>query len=126
MAPKSLRRRSLSDPLERALLPPPNETPEQRELRERRELEAKKVSDDIDEQLRQEKAALRKKKQEVKILLLGQSESGKSTTLKRGSTLLYESFRSDFWVQRTTRRVCRVEKRRRWALSTAITSLFWL
>lgn len=104
MAPKSIRRRSLSDPLERALRPPANETPEQRELRERREFEAK-VSGDIDEQLRQEKAALRKKKQEVKILLLGQSESGKSIILKRELPLLFVSLEGVF-VQRTTRGVC--------------------
>ena len=66
-----------------ALLPPLNEAPADRERRLLREQEAKKVSDDIDEQIRVEKAEMRKKKQEIKILLLGQSESGKSTTLKR-------------------------------------------
>lgn len=82
------RSRSLSDPLAKALLPPENETPDARELRIRREQEAKKVSDDIDEQIRQDRVALRKQKQAIKILLLGQSESGKSTTLKRESFFL--------------------------------------
>lgn len=58
------------------------------------EAEAKKVSDAIDEQIRQEKALLKKQKPDVKVLLLGQSESGKSTTLKRESFFFsYPSFR---------------------------------
>ncbi|KAL0573251.1 hypothetical protein V5O48_008698 [Marasmius crinis-equi] len=77
------RRRSLSDPLTAALRPPPNETPEQREERIRTEAEAKKISDGIDEMIKQEKAELRKTRADVSVLLLGQSESGKSTTLKQ-------------------------------------------
>ncbi|KAH0837885.1 hypothetical protein J3R83DRAFT_6113 [Lanmaoa asiatica] len=76
------RRRSMSDPFWAALQPPPNESPADRDRRLFAELEAKRVSDGIDEMLRQERKELRTK-QEVKILLLGQSESGKSTTLKR-------------------------------------------
>lgn len=79
------RMRSPSDPLARALRPPDNESPEARDDRLKAEAKAKKVSDDIDEQLKQERSALRKRK-EVKVLLLGQSESGKSTTLKRAPT----------------------------------------
>ncbi|TFK90902.1 G-protein alpha subunit [Polyporus arcularius HHB13444] len=69
------------DPLARLLAPPPNETPEDRETRLRLEAEARQISDKIDEQLKAERAAL-KKNRPVKVLLLGQSESGKSTTLK--------------------------------------------
>ncbi|KAL4254709.1 P-loop containing nucleoside triphosphate hydrolase [Abortiporus biennis] len=69
------------DPLTLALAPPPNETPDQKEARLRAEAEARKISEEIDERLKAEKAAL-KKKPPVKVLLLGQSESGKSTTLK--------------------------------------------
>ena len=76
------RRRSMSDPFWAALQPPPNESPADRDRRLFAELEAKRVSDGIDEMLRQERKELRMK-QEVKVLLLGQSESGKSTTLKR-------------------------------------------
>ncbi|KAF8548872.1 guanine nucleotide binding protein, alpha subunit [Imleria badia] len=77
------RRRSLSDPkFWAALQPPQNESPADRDRRLFAELEAKRVSDGIDEMLRQEKKEKRMK-QEVKILLLGQSESGKSTTLKQ-------------------------------------------
>ncbi|KZO91215.1 guanine nucleotide binding protein, alpha subunit, partial [Calocera viscosa TUFC12733] len=70
------------DPLDRVLRPDPHETPEQRSARLQAEYEAKQQSDAIDEMLRQERAATKKTK-EVKILLLGQSESGKSTTLKQ-------------------------------------------
>ncbi|KAF8636295.1 hypothetical protein AX17_003649 [Amanita inopinata Kibby_2008] len=67
------------DPL--FILPPPDETPEEREIREREEAEAKKISDRIDEDIKLEKVAL-KKRRIVRVLLLGQAESGKSTTLK--------------------------------------------
>ncbi|KZT64204.1 G-alpha-domain-containing protein [Daedalea quercina L-15889] len=71
------------DPLALAIAPPPNETVEQREARLSSEAEARRISEKIDEQLRTEKAAQRKRRsQTVKVLLLGQSESGKSTTLK--------------------------------------------
>lgn len=71
----------LDDPLTRALQPPPNESVAERDERLRAEREAKRVSDEIDDELRRERAAF-KKKQPVRVLLLGQSESGKSTTLK--------------------------------------------
>lgn len=77
------RRRSLSDPFAAALQPPPNESPTQRELRLKAETDAKKVSDGIDEMIRQERIERKKSRAEVNVLLLGQSESGKSTTLKR-------------------------------------------
>ncbi|KAG5729560.1 Guanine nucleotide-binding protein alpha-4 subunit [Termitomyces sp. T112] len=70
------------DPLTLAIAPPPNETPEQRTAREFAEAQAKKVSDEIDEQLRKEREGDKKKKKPVKLLLLGQSESGKTATLK--------------------------------------------
>ncbi|KAG6910377.1 hypothetical protein DXG01_011092 [Tephrocybe rancida] len=70
------------DPLTLALAPPPDETPEQRQAREYAEAQAKKVSDEIDEQIRKEKEGDKRKKKPVKLLLLGQSESGKTATLK--------------------------------------------
>ncbi|KAJ3475582.1 hypothetical protein NLI96_g11743 [Meripilus lineatus] len=63
------------DPLSRALAPPPNETPEAKAIRLRAEAQARKISEEIDESLKAERAAL-KKKPPVKVLLLGQSESG--------------------------------------------------
>jgi guanine nucleotide-binding protein alpha-1 subunit len=61
------------DPLALAIAPPPNETPEQRHAREFAEAEARKVSDEIDEQLKREKENERRKKKPVKLLLLGAS-----------------------------------------------------
>ena len=83
LKPDHPRRRSLSDPLAAALLPPPNESPVQREMRLKAETEAKKVSEGIDEMIRRERSDRKRSKAEVNVLLLGQSESGKSTTLKR-------------------------------------------
>ncbi|CDO77298.1 hypothetical protein BN946_scf184753.g48 [Trametes cinnabarina] len=77
-----VRRRSLSDPLAAALLPPAGETAEQREARLRQEEEAKQRSECIDKMLKHDEKSRRRKKT-VKVLLLGQSESGKSTTLKQ-------------------------------------------
>ncbi|KAJ8462748.1 hypothetical protein ONZ45_g17823 [Pleurotus djamor] len=70
------------DPLAGVTAPPPNETPEERELRLAAEEHARKVSDTIDEELNRQRAAEKKFPKPVKVLLLGQSESGKSTTLK--------------------------------------------
>lgn len=70
------------DPLDVVLRPPPEETPTARAERLRREAEAKKISDAIDESIRQEKLAWKKNKSLLRLLLLGQSESGEcpSTT----------------------------------------------
>lgn len=91
------------DPLWLATRPPPNETPEQAALRKKREADAKAISNRIDELIHAESIQLKKKKI-VRLLLLGgsklfpwfagrltgtllprsgQSESGKSTTLKQ-------------------------------------------
>src|ERR1700722_256361 len=96
-----LRRRSLSDPLAVALLPPPNETPLERESRLHAELRAKQVSDGIDEMIRKERFEKKKTKAaEVKVLLLGQSESGKSTTLKRESWSPLDICLSSTWMSK--------------------------
>ncbi|KAF8136929.1 guanine nucleotide binding protein, alpha subunit [Boletus edulis] len=79
MAP---RRHKDDDPLTRAIAPPPNETSTERELRMAVEQEAKRVSDAIDDELNRQRIAEKKSPRPIKILLLGQSESGKSTTLK--------------------------------------------
>ncbi|KAF8632876.1 hypothetical protein AX17_004724 [Amanita inopinata Kibby_2008] len=83
------------DPLTNALRPPPDETPAECEYRIKQEQDAKAVSDIIDEELEKQRIAERKSKA-VKILLLGQSESGKSTTLKNFQ-LMYEpkAFRTE-------------------------------
>lgn len=64
------------DPFAAFLAPPPGETPGERADREAREAEAKRVSDMIDDQLKVERAAMKKAKNAVRVLLLGQSESG--------------------------------------------------
>lgn len=72
-----------NDPFAVFLTPPPNETQEERILREKKDAEAQRESDRIDDEIRMEKAAAKKQQGGlVKVLLLGQSESGKSTTLK--------------------------------------------
>lgn len=83
VAAKSVPQNKLADPFENVLRPPLEETPAERDARIRAEQKAKRVSDAIDEQLRTERADLKRNRVDVKILLLGQSESGKSTTLKR-------------------------------------------
>ncbi len=69
------------DPLAAALAPPPGESAEERAARVRREEEAKRVNDEIDERLREERAAWKRHRSDFKLLLLGQSESGTPTCL---------------------------------------------
>lgn len=63
------------DPLAAALRPPPDESPEARAIRIAREEEARRVSQAIDESIRTERQT-NKKFRIVRVLLLGQSESG--------------------------------------------------
>ncbi|KAJ6611514.1 guanine nucleotide binding protein, alpha subunit [Mycena sp. CBHHK59/15] len=85
-----------SDPIADAIAPPQNESPEDMQARIQRERAAKQVSDAIDAEITLEQAHEKKRPKAVKILLLGQSESGKSTTLKNFQ-LLYEpkAFRAE-------------------------------
>ncbi|PIL34086.1 hypothetical protein GSI_03797 [Ganoderma sinense ZZ0214-1] len=70
------------DPLAAAIMPPSDETPADRWAREQAEAHARRVSEQIDDQIKAEKMAMKKRKPPIKVLLLGQSESGKSTTVK--------------------------------------------
>ena len=70
------------DPLAVAIQPPRDETPAARWQREQSEAHARRVSEQIDDQIKAEKMAMKKRKPPIKVLLLGQSESGKSTTVK--------------------------------------------
>jgi hypothetical protein len=63
------------NPFDDVLRPPMDETEEEKSLRLQTEQQAKRVSDAIDETLRRERQAA-KKKDVVRVLLLGQSESG--------------------------------------------------
>lgn len=78
--PAAKNRRSVDeDPLAKAIAPPPDETPAQREERLVAEKEAKQRSDAIDEELR--RSSLDKKNQKpVKVLLLGLSFASKNTS----------------------------------------------
>lgn len=69
------------DPLTKAMAPSPDETEVEREARLAAEREAQRRSDAIDEELNRQRINEKKTKC-VRVLLLGQSESGKSTTLK--------------------------------------------
>ena len=61
------------DPLARILLPPADESPEQRAAREQQQREATRVSLEIDESLQEDRKAYERRKKAVKILLLGAS-----------------------------------------------------
>lgn len=64
-----------NDPLDAVLRPPIDETPEEKSFRLAAEAEAHRISQEIDESIRQEKLQ-KKKMRVVRLLLLGQSESG--------------------------------------------------
>jgi len=59
------------DPLTLAIAPPPDETAGERETRLRKEAQAKKVSDAIDEELERQRLAERRGPKPVRVLLLG-------------------------------------------------------
>ncbi|KAK6974516.1 guanine nucleotide binding protein, alpha subunit [Favolaschia claudopus] len=71
-----------ADPISQALSPPQNESEQDKQKRDLRERAAKLASDEIDARLNKERLQIRRTPKPVKILLLGQSESGKSTMLK--------------------------------------------
>ncbi|KAG9092631.1 hypothetical protein FS749_015560 [Ceratobasidium sp. UAMH 11750] len=74
------------DPLARVLRPPPNEAPSERDKRLRREQAERLASELIDAEIAREaeaRAEARRYSKELRLLLLGQAESGKSTLLKQ-------------------------------------------
>ncbi|KIY68130.1 heterotrimeric G protein alpha subunit [Cylindrobasidium torrendii FP15055 ss-10] len=70
------------NPFTNTIRPPPNETPTEMTARLKSEEEAKRRSDKIDEDIQQARKQAKRERNIVKVLLLGQAESGKSTTLK--------------------------------------------
>ena len=70
------------DPFTSAMMPPPDETSDQRRAREQKENDAKRRSDEIDKMLQADVVAFKKRKKQVKVLLLGQSESGMCCSLQ--------------------------------------------
>jgi guanine nucleotide-binding protein subunit alpha len=75
-----------ADPFTEFLLPPLEETDQEKALRERKEMEARRISEAIDDDIKLERSALKKERNVVKALLLGQSESGKSHLFPMHST----------------------------------------
>jgi len=79
------------DPLAQIIAPPVNETPEERRVREHEEANARKISEQIDEALKAEREEGKaKRKNRLKVLLLGQSESG-------ALDFLFSSYRYPPW-----------------------------
>ncbi|KZT65499.1 G-protein alpha subunit [Daedalea quercina L-15889] len=70
------------DPLSKALQPPPDESPDDRARRIQQQKDAQAISHSIDQDIQESRKAFERRKKAIKILLLGQAESGKSTTLK--------------------------------------------
>ncbi|KAJ7735552.1 guanine nucleotide binding protein, alpha subunit [Mycena maculata] len=84
------------DPITAAIAPPHDESPHERQIRLLNEQTAKEVSDGIDEQISRERQQAKREPKPVKILLLGQSESGKSTTLKNFQLMVApQAFRAE-------------------------------
>lgn len=69
--PPGVLRLSDADPLTKAIAPPLNETPSERDARLIAERDAKIRSDAIDEELNRQRVAERKSPNPVKVLLLG-------------------------------------------------------
>ena len=69
---------SSPNPFIHGIPPRENESSHERALREQEEVRAKAVSDAIDEQIKQDKVAFGRYRKAIKLLLLGQSESGQS------------------------------------------------
>lgn len=78
------------DPLAEAIKPPNNESESEKTKRLREEADAIKLSKEIDAKIAEENRLQDWRKKALKVLLLGQAESGKSTVLKSMSTCSYE------------------------------------
>ena len=81
------------DPLAEAIKPPTNESEQERSKRLKAEAEALRISKEIDAKISEENRLQDWRKKALKVLLLGQAESGKSTVLK-SEQLLFEFLRT--------------------------------
>jgi hypothetical protein len=61
---------SADDPLGQCLRPPPTETDLERKARLLREMQARQVSDGIDEEIRQDREKMKKRREDVKVRVL--------------------------------------------------------
>jgi hypothetical protein len=71
------------DPLSLAMMPPDDESPEDRALRLEQQQEATRVSREIDEGLLESKRAYEKRKKAIKVLLLGGLSMRSCSTILR-------------------------------------------
>jgi hypothetical protein len=101
--PPHMFRSSDNDPLTAAIAPPKHESTSARAARLRAEAEARRVSDEIDEQLKQDRAARRRQRPCVKVLLLGQSESG---TFRASSSFIHRHMLSCLGKSTTLKSEC--------------------
>ncbi|QRV74968.1 G-protein alpha subunit [Ceratobasidium sp. AG-Ba] len=86
MAPAAVDCMNSDDPFALFTRPPPNESPNERDKRLKREQAERLASDLIDAEIAREAEArneYRRASKELRLLLLGQAESGKSTLLKQ-------------------------------------------
>ncbi|KAK0183684.1 guanine nucleotide-binding protein alpha-4 subunit [Armillaria mellea] len=97
--------RPTDDPFDEALKPPIDESPDDRELRIAREDVPRRVSLAIDASIKAERQA-RRKKRIMRLLLLGQSESGECSQPQRLSACSFQSFRLG---KSTTLRLCSIQ-----------------
>jgi hypothetical protein len=81
------------DPLSQALMPPEDESPEDRALRVEKQQEATRISREIDESIQESRKAYEKRKKAIKVLLLGESLNFLSGGAFRSSSLSSRSGR---------------------------------
>jgi hypothetical protein len=74
------------DPIHDLMQPPADETPSQKTARKKSELDAQHLNDAIEKQINQVHANSGKDRKVLKVLLLGQSESGESEYSSRSMT----------------------------------------
>ena len=89
------------DPLDEFLKPPPDETPEQAAIRLQREEQARQISQAIDASIKAERQA-RKKRRIVRLLLLGQSESGAFSSLSYSSNVTHIPVRREIYYTKAS------------------------
>lgn len=65
-----------SDPFYDLMKPPEDETPAQKTARLTREADAQYINNAIEDQIKEDRAKMKREKEVIKVLLLGQSESG--------------------------------------------------
>ena len=61
-----------SDPLAQAISPPPDESEEEMQVRVQHEMEAKRISDAIDDDLDRQRAEQKRAPKPIRVLLLGE------------------------------------------------------